>query len=82
MYYQITGNTSTIIEKEFDEPKDFKEEITAEFIRTLESIKRNRIIMFGIPSLYYRDLIFTIISDEIRHAFFYNHIFANLYTLT
>nr|WP_312216343.1 hypothetical protein [Clostridioides sp.] len=81
IYYQLSGNPVVIVEKEFAEPKNFKTEIENELFRTLESIKRNRTIMFGIPSLQYRDLIFTIISDEIRHASFYNYIFANLYNL-
>ena len=74
MYFQLTGNVVNIVEKEFAEPEDFKIEIMAEYIRTLEDIQKYGLIMSGLPSLYYRDLIYSIISDKIRHASLYNYI--------
>jgi rubrerythrin len=78
MYYQLTGNVVTIVEKEFAEPENFKIEIMEEFVRALEGIQKYRLIMFGLPSLYYRDLIYIIISDKIRHASLYNYILTEI----
>jgi rubrerythrin len=78
MYYQLTGNVVTIVEKQFAEPENFKIEIMEEFVRALEGIQKYRLIMFGLPSLYYRDLIYIIISDKIRHASLYNYILTEI----
>lgn len=81
IYYELTGKVVTIVEKEFAEPKDFKMEIMYEYIRALEGIQKYRHVMFGMPNLSYRDLIYIIISDEIRHASLYNYITASLNNL-
>lgn len=44
----------------------------------IESIKRYKVIMFGLPPLYYRDVIFSILTDELIHATLYNYLFTKI----
>ncbi|WP_038299093.1 ferritin family protein [Metaclostridioides mangenotii] len=81
MYHQLTGNIVTPIDEEFIPPESFKVGITDALMGELEAVKKYRLIMSGLPSLYYRDIVFNILTDELRHASLYNYIFASLYNL-
>ncbi len=44
----------------------------------LNAVKRYRVIMGGMPNLAYRDMVFNILSDELRHANLYDGILMAL----
>lgn len=78
MYYQITGQEIIPEEEEFIAPTNFRIGIEDAMMGELEAVKRYREIMAGLPSLYYRDQVFEIISDELRHGSLYNYIYTNI----
>ncbi|RDY24309.1 ferritin-like domain-containing protein [Romboutsia maritimum] len=80
MYYQITGKEMKIEEEEFIAPVNFRIGIEDAMMGELEAVKKYREIMNGLPSLYYRDKVFNILSDELRHANLYNYIYTNIIT--
>lgn len=80
MYHQLTGNIVTPIDEEFIPPESFEAGITDALMGELEAVKKYRLIMSGLPSLYYRDIVFNILTDELRHADLYNYIFTNIQT--
>lgn len=80
MYYQITGEKITPEEEEFIPPANFKIGVENALMGELEAVKKYREIMEGLPSLYYRDIVFSILSDELRHASLYNYIYTNILT--
>ena len=45
-------------------------------IGELNAVKTYREIMEGLPSLYHRDQVFNILSDELRHGNLYNYIYT------
>lgn len=75
MYYQITGVKIQPEEETFIPPAGFKDGIADAMIRELDDVKICRQIMEGLPSLYYRDQVFCILSDELRHGNLYNYIY-------
>lgn len=76
MYKQITGNDAMPEEKQFIPPANFIEGILMALNGELNAVKRYREIMDGMPNLYYRDKVFNILSDELRHANLYNYIYT------
>ena len=80
MYSQITGKEAETKEEPFTPPKSFRIGIEDAIGSELDAVKKYREIMGGLPSLYYRDQVFNIISDEIRHSGIYNFIYTNIAT--
>lgn len=76
MYYQLTGMKITPEEEQFIIPNSFKEGISTAMMGELNAVKTYREIMNGLPSLYYRDQVFNILSDELRHSSLYNYIYT------
>lgn len=80
MYYQITGQKIQPEEENFIPPESFKEGIVNAMMGELNAVKTYREIMMGLPSLYYRDQVFNILSDELRHGNLYNYIYTVINT--
>jgi rubrerythrin len=59
---------------DFKEPKSYIEGIKKAFFGELSAMERYRIIRAGLPSEYYRDMVFEILTDEMKHADKYNYI--------
>lgn len=78
MYKRLTGKDATPEEKEFVAPASFVDGIIMALNGELNAVKRYRIIMEGMPNLPYRDIVFNILSDEIRHSSLYNYIYATV----
>lgn len=76
MYYQITGMKIQLEEKIFIPPAGFKDGISDAMMRELNDVKVYCEIMEGLSSLYYRDQVFHILSDELRHGSLYNYIYT------
>ncbi|MBP1754243.1 MAG: rubrerythrin [Firmicutes bacterium] len=75
IYYYFTGeelpqNTRAY----FEEPKDYISGVKKAFFGELAAMERYRIIRAGLPSEYYRDMVFEILTDEMKHADKYNYI--------
>ena len=78
MYKRLTGKDATPGEKEFIAPASFVDGIIMALNGELNAVKRYRVIMEGMPNLAYRDIVFNILSDEIRHSSWYNYIYATV----
>lgn len=76
MYFQITGMKIQPEEETFIPPAGFKDGISDAMIRELNEVKIYGQIMEGLPSLYYRDQVFQILNDELRHGSLYNYIYT------
>lgn len=80
MYTQITGKEAIPEEEAFIPPKSFRLGIEEAMEGELNAVKKYREIIEGLPSPYYRDKVFNILSDELRHANLYNFIYTNIST--
>lgn len=78
MYQQLTGGEANPVETEFVPPENFTEGILRALNGELNAVKRYRTIMNGMPNLYYRDIVFNILTDELRHANLYNYIYTTI----
>ena len=78
MYKIFTGKDANPEEEEFVPPASFVDGILMALNGELNAVKRYRVIMGGMPNLAYRDMVFNILSDELRHANLYNYIFTTV----
>lgn len=76
MYRQLTGEVAVSEDEEFIPPRSFREGIIRALKGELEAVRRYRRIMAGLPDNSYRDQIFSILTDELRHSALYNYIFT------
>ena len=77
MYKQLTGNEAPIpMEEEFVPPANFTEGIIKALKGETEAVRRYRTIMSGLPDNSYRDAVFNILTDEIRHGILYNYVYT------
>jgi rubrerythrin len=60
--------------QDFMEPASYLEGIKEALFGELAAMERYRIIHAGLPSRYYRDMVFEILTDELKHADKYNYI--------
>lgn len=60
--------------EDFEKPKSYIEGIKKALFGELSAMEKYRTIRAGLPSRYYRDLVFQILTDEIKHAIKYNYI--------
>lgn len=58
----------------FEEPKTYLGGVKKAFFGELSAMERYRIIRAGMPIRYYRDMVFEILTDELKHADKYNYI--------
>ena len=78
MYKQLTGMDAKPVEEEFVPPENFVEGILKALNGELNAVKRYREIMNGMPNLYFRDNVFNILTDELRHGSLYNYIYTTV----
>lgn len=75
IYYSLTGMKISSPENVyFDEPKSYVEGITQALFGELAAVEKYRDIRAGMPNRYYRDMLFEIITDEIKHSAKYNYL--------
>ncbi len=75
IYAYYTGNELPRAGREnFKEPESYLEGVRKAFFGELSAMERYRIIRAGLPSRYYRDMVFEILTDELKHADKYNYI--------
>lgn len=60
--------------EQFEKPKSYIDGIKKALMGELRAVETYRKIRQGIPYTYYRDMLFEIITDEIKHSIKYNYI--------
>lgn len=78
MYKELTGKDAVVPDEEFIPPNSFKEGVQKALEGELNAVKKYRQIMVGLPNNYYRDQVFSIITDELRHGSLYNYIYTTI----
>ncbi|WP_027702131.1 hypothetical protein [Metaclostridioides mangenotii] len=79
IYYQLTGTHANIEQGfYFVPPRDLFTGIYDSIVKTTRYVKQLRLIMFGLPNYYYRDALFSIISDELNHGTLLNYVYSKL----
>jgi rubrerythrin len=79
IYRSITGVTlppATASDEEFTKPSSYLEGIKKALFGELSAVERYRQIRMGLPTTMYRDILFNIITDEIKHSAKYNYLFT------
>lgn len=60
--------------EEFIEPVSYIDGIRSSVFGELSAMEKYRIIREGLPSRFFRDIVFRILTDEMKHATKYNYI--------
>ncbi|QRI55386.1 ferritin-like domain-containing protein [Clostridium botulinum] len=60
--------------EDFEKPRSYIDGIKKALFGELAAMEKYREIRKGLPSRYYRDMVFGILTDEIKHAIKYNYI--------
>lgn len=78
MYKQLTGKEATPEKGTFTPPKSFEEGIVKAIKGETEAVRRYRTIMAGLPDNSFRDPVFNVLTDELRHGILYNYIYSTV----
>jgi rubrerythrin len=77
IYKSITGmDVPPGKDEEFIKPISYLDGIKKALFGELGAVERYREIRRGLPSTIYRDMLFNIITDEIKHSAKYNYLFT------
>ncbi|NRT86674.1 ferritin-like domain-containing protein [Clostridium beijerinckii] len=79
IYEDFTGDMDAIMgdeEEDFEVPESYLEGIKKALFGELAAVERYRAIRRGLPEGVYRDVLFDIITDELKHASKYNYLFT------
>ncbi|MCG3087324.1 ferritin-like domain-containing protein [Sporosarcina cyprini] len=77
MYQQLTGQEVPMApEEEFVPPASYIDGIKKALFGELKAMEKYRIIRAGLPYREYRDVVFEILTDELKHATLYNFLFT------
>lgn len=63
-------------EENFEKPKSYLEGIKKALFGELKAVEKYREIRKGLPMRVYKDILFDIITDEIKHSAKYNYLFT------
>lgn len=75
IYKYYTGEEiETSMDVNFEKPRSFIDGVKKALFGELSAMERYRIIRAGIPDRYFRDMVFEILTDEMKHATKYNYI--------
>ena len=80
MYRQLTSEEPQVqaSEETFQMPNSFEEGIVKALKGEVEAVRKYRKIMAGMPDNSYRDQVFSILTDELRHGILYNYIYTTI----
>lgn len=77
MYKDFTGQEIKEIKGEdFQKPDSYLEGIQRALFGELRTVEKYREIFKGLPEGYYRDSVFDILTDELRHSAKYNFLYT------
>lgn len=75
IYQDYTGQSIVVPQDvTFEKPTSYIEGIRRALFGELGAVERYRDIRAGLPNRYYRDMVFEILTDELKHATKYNYI--------
>ncbi|MNW46262.1 Rubrerythrin [compost metagenome] len=75
MYRALTGQTITGTSNEqYEKVNSYTEGLQRALMGELSAVERYRKIWFGLPAGIYKDTVFGIILDELKHADKYNYL--------
>lgn len=60
----------------FEKPESYIDGIVKALFGELKAVEKYREIRKGLPTRYYRDMLFEIITDEIKHSAKYNYLYT------
>jgi rubrerythrin len=79
LYKALTGKEIPVTQEDrFVPPANFTQGVTKALKGETEAVKKYRKIMTAMPTLKYRDEVFNVLSDELRHGVLYNYIYATI----
>jgi rubrerythrin len=77
MYYSLTGQTIGPSDSEsFEKPTTYLSGIEKALFGELSAVELYRKIYFMIPGTVFKNMVFEILTDEIKHASKYNFLYA------
>lgn len=77
IYRDFTGEEVQSSNSEsFEKPKSYLHGIRKALFGELKAVEKYRIIHRCLPQQVYRDMLFEIITDELKHAAKYNYLFS------
>ncbi|MRN55184.1 ferritin-like domain-containing protein [Paenibacillus monticola] len=77
IYREITGQEITGISNEqYQRVESYTEGLQRALLGELSAVEKYRKIWFGLPVGIYRDTVYGIILDELKHASKYNYLFT------
>ncbi|QBQ06950.1 ferritin-like domain-containing protein [Sporosarcina pasteurii] len=77
MYLYYTGQEITdITEEDFKKPASYVDGIQQALFGELKAVEKYREIRKGLPDRHHRDLVFEILTDELKHASKYNFLYT------
>lgn len=72
--YYTRQNIPVPVTTSFEKPKSYIEGITKAKFGELSAVERYRYIRAGLPTEYYKDMVFEILTDELKHVNKYDYI--------
>jgi rubrerythrin len=77
IYKDLTGQeVPQAAGEEFQRPRTYKDGLVKALFGELAAVEKYRVIRQGLPNTYFRDILFNIITDEIKHSAKYNYLFT------
>ncbi len=81
MYKELTGQDVTLDnDEEFLPPASFEQGIKKAILDEMKAMEKYRVIQQGLQHRYHRDIVFEILTDELKHGSLYNLIFSGILT--
>ncbi|PHV72326.1 rubrerythrin [Sporanaerobium hydrogeniformans] len=75
IYKFFTGQDISVSQDvNFEKPSSYKQGLKDALFGELSAVERYRDIRAGLPIEYYRDMVFEILTDELKHADKYNYL--------
>ncbi|MCM3719480.1 ferritin-like domain-containing protein [Fictibacillus phosphorivorans] len=75
IYKDLTGKEVPQVEsEEVQRPKTYKDGLIKAIFGELAAVEKYRVIRQGLPNRFYRDILFNIITDEMKHSAKYNYL--------
>lgn len=82
IYKDITGKYPVPLgEEEFEEPESYLEGIEQALFGELRAVELYRQIYYGLRTREHRDILFEIITDELKHADKWNYLYTINYLI-
>ncbi|KGM97558.1 hypothetical protein Z968_03155 [Clostridium novyi A str. 4552] len=81
IYKFFTGEDVMVpTEIDFERPKSYVDGIKKAKFRELAAVERYRDIRAGVPNRYFKDMVFEILTDELKHAHKYDYLLTEYLT--